>query len=50
MKPVLLTDSTTTKPDEAIADFTERATAQGRLFALTIEGTARSLETLSPAY
>lgn len=46
----ILTESTATKPDEAIADFTERNTPQGRLFALTIEGTARSLETLSPAY
>lgn len=46
----LLTDSTATKPEEAIADFSSRGTAQGRLFALTIEGTARYLETLSPAF
>lgn len=45
----LLTDSTA-KPDEAIAEFSSQRTAQGRLFTLTIEGTARSLQTLSPAY
>ena len=39
MKPVYLTDSTATKPEEAIADFSSRATAQGRLFARTFEHT-----------